>query len=94
MKWWRKVLPAKIHKPLGKLWPWRLAIGSFLFLFALQIAITGFVPGLSDCEKILSVTMVCLGLEAIILPLTFISGFARDIGISRTLLLMKSKNMV
>ena len=79
LKWWRKVLPVKIHQPLGKLWPWCLAIGSLLFVFALQIAITGFVPGMSDPDKILSVTMLCLGLEAIILPLTFISGFAHDI---------------
>jgi len=79
LKWWRKVLPVKIHQPLARLWPWGLAIGSLLFVFALQIAITGFVPGTSDPEKILSVTMLCLGLEAIILPLTFISGFAQDI---------------
>ena len=79
LKWWRKVLPARIHKPLGKLWPWCLAIVSSLFVFALQIAITGFVPGMSDPGKILSFTMLCLGLAAILLPLTFISGFAQDI---------------
>jgi hypothetical protein len=77
--WWRKVLPVKIHKPLGKLWPWCLVIVSSLFVFALQIAITGFVPGMNDPEKILSFTMVCLGLAAILLPLTFASGFAHDI---------------
>ena len=84
LNWWRKVLPVKIHQPLGPLWPWCLAISSFLFVFALQIAITGFVPGMSDPEQILSVTMVCLGLEAIILPLTFISGFAHDMAIRPT----------
>jgi hypothetical protein len=82
LNWWRKVLPVKIHQPLGKLWPWSLAIGSLLFVFALQIAITGFVPGMSDPDKILSVTMVCLALEVFILPLTFISGFADDIAVS------------
>jgi len=81
LKWWLKVLPVKIQKPLGKLWPWSLAISSFLFVFALQIAITGFVPGMSDPEQILSVTMLCLGLEVIVLPLTFISGFAYDIAL-------------
>jgi hypothetical protein len=98
LKWWRKVLPAKIHKPLGKLWPRCLAIVSFLFVFALQIAITGFVPGMSDPEKVLAVTMLCLGLAAILLPLTFMSGFAQDIAMRPnltlgTLLLMESKNM-
>ena len=79
LNWWRKVLPVRIRKPLGKLWLWCLATGSILFVFVLQIAITGFVPGMSDPERILSVMMLCLGLEAIILPLTFISGFAQDI---------------
>ena len=79
LNWWRKVLPVRIRKPLGKLWLWCLATGSILFVFVLQIAITGFVPGMSDPERILSVMMICLGLEAIILPLTFISGFAQDI---------------
>ena len=79
LKWWRKVLPVKIHKLLGKLWPGCLVIVSFLFVFALQIAITGFVPGMSDPEKVLSFTMLCLGLAAILLPLTFVSGFAQDI---------------
>jgi len=87
LKWWRKVLPVKIYQPLGKLWPWWLVISSFLFVFALQIAITGFVPGMSDPEQILSVTMFCLGLEAIILPLTFISGFAYDIAMRPNLAL-------
>jgi len=87
LKWWRKVLPGKMHKPLGKLWPWCLAIVSFLFVFALQIAITGFVPGMSDPEKVLSFTMLCLGLAAILLPLTFISGFAQDIAMSPNLAL-------
>jgi cytochrome bd-type quinol oxidase subunit 2 len=87
LKWWRKVLPIKIHKPLGKLWLWCLAIVSFLFAFALQIAITGFVPGISDPEKVLSFTMLCLGLAAILLPLTFISGFAQDIAMRPNLTL-------
>jgi hypothetical protein len=56
-----------------------LAVGAFLFVFALQIAITGFVPGMSDPEQILAFTMICLGVEAIVLPLTFIAGFAHDI---------------
>ena len=93
LKWWRKVLPVKIHKPLGKLWPWCLAIGAFLFVFALQIAITGFVPGMSDPEKILSVTLLCLGLEAIILPLTFISGFAQDIAMRPNPALNEKENL-
>jgi hypothetical protein len=92
LTWWRKVLPVKMRQPLGKAWPWSLTVGSVLFVFALQIAITGFVPGVIDPEVILSVIMISLGLEAIILPLTFISGFADDISKRPDLALVNNRS--
>jgi len=79
LAWWRKILPVKIQKPLGKLWPWFLIISSALLVFVLEIAITGFVPAVNDPEAILSIMLSCLGMEVVVLPLTFVSGFARDI---------------
>lgn len=76
--WWRKILPGKIQMPLGKSWLWCLIISSALLVFVLQIAITGFVPTLNDPETVLSVMLICLVVEAVVFPLTFISGFARD----------------
>jgi hypothetical protein len=55
LSWWRKILPVKIHKPLGKLWLWCLIVGSALLVFALEIAITGFVPTVNDPEIVLSI---------------------------------------
>jgi hypothetical protein len=83
--WWRKILPGKIQMPLGKLWLWCLIISSALLVFVLQIAITGFVPALNDPETVLSVMLICLVVEAVVLPLTFISGFARDIAMEPVL---------
>jgi hypothetical protein len=77
--WWRKILPVKIQKPLGKLWPWSLMISSALLVFVLEIATTGFVPTLNDPEVVLSMMLSCLGMEVVALPLTFVSGFAHDI---------------
>ena len=77
--WWRKILPIKIQEPLAKLWPWFLVISSALLVFALEIATTGFVPAVNDPEAVLSIMLSCLGMEVVALPLTFISGFARDI---------------
>ena len=77
--WWRKILPDKIQKPLGKLWLWCLIISSVLLVFALEIAVTGFVPGMSDPDAVVTVMLICLASEVVILPLTFISGFAHDI---------------
>jgi len=79
LTWWRKVLPAKIRKTLGKLWLWCLVISSTLLIFALEIAITGFVPWVNDPETALSVMIFCLIAVIILLPLTFMTGFARDI---------------
>lgn len=79
LAWWRKILPVKIQKPLGKLWPWSLAVSSSLLVFVLEIAITGFVPAVNDPEAVLSIMLSCLGVEALVLPLTFVSGFAHDI---------------
>ncbi len=77
--WWRKILPVKIQKPLGKLWPWSLIISSALLVFVLEIATTGFVPAVNDPEVVLSIMLSCLGMEVVALPLTFGSGFAYDI---------------
>jgi hypothetical protein len=79
LTWWRKVLPLKIRQLLGKLWLWCLGIGSALLLFALVIAITGFVPGVNDPEIVLSIMIFCLVAFLLVLPLTFITGFAHDI---------------
>lgn len=79
LAWWRKILPVKIQKPLGQLWPWSLIISSSLLVFVLEIAITGFVPAVNDPEAVLSIMLSCLGVEAGVLPLTFVSGFAHDI---------------
>lgn len=77
--WWRKILPVKIQKPLGKLWPWSLMISSALLVFVLEIGVTGFVPAVNDPDVVLSIMLSCLGMEVVALPLTFVSGFAYDI---------------
>lgn len=79
LSWWKMILPAKIQMTLGKLWLWCLMISSALLVFVLEIAITGFVPAVNDPEVVLTIMLVCLVVETIVLPLTFISGFAHDI---------------
>jgi len=85
--WWRKILPVKIQKPLGKLWPWSLIISSALLVFVLEIGVTGFVPTVNDPDVVLSIMLSCLGMEVVVLPLTFVSGFAHDIAMSPNIVL-------
>ena len=76
---WKKRLPRMIQVPLARLWPWDLVTCSVLLFFILEIAITGFVPTVSDPEAVLSVMLTCLAVVAVFLPLTFFSGFSYDI---------------
>lgn len=79
LTWWKKVLPVNLRRSLGRLWPWSLVINATLLILALWIAITGLLPGLSDPESALAGMVFCLAAVIFLLPLTFISGFARDI---------------
>ena len=79
LTWWRKVLPESVRKVLAKLWSWSLIAGSLLIVMALEIAITGFVPGVNDPDLILIIMLTALGAGLGILLLTFVAGFAHDI---------------
>jgi hypothetical protein len=76
---WRKFLPARMLTPLGNMWLGLLIICATLWVTVLAIATTGFVPGVSDPEAVLSLMLVGLGLQLVVLPLTFISSFAHDL---------------
>ena len=79
LNWWRKVLPAGMRRFLSKLWRPFLITSTVLILFALQIAIFGFVPGVSN-PNIISIIMVStLGAGLLFLILAFISGCAHDL---------------
>jgi hypothetical protein len=79
LAWWRGNLSAKGQARLAKLWPLSLVVSSALFVFALETATTGFVPGVVNPDTVLAVMLICLAAEVILLPLTFVSGFAHDI---------------
>lgn len=79
LTWWKKVLPIKSLATLAKLWQVSLIISATLLVIALILATTGFIPMVTDPEVVLSIMLVCLGLEVIAFPLTFVSGFAYDL---------------
>lgn len=79
LNWWQKTLPAGMRKFLSKLWQPFLIVSTLLILFALQIAIFGFVPGVSNADKISTIMVSTLGTGLLFLILSFISGCAHDI---------------
>jgi hypothetical protein len=78
---WKKILPARAVKPLIKVWLGLLIICAALWVVTLVIATTGFVPGVSDPDTVLTIMLIGLSLQIVVLPLTFISGFAHDLAV-------------
>jgi hypothetical protein len=80
LTWWRKVLPEGARRRLARIWPATLAIGCISFLIGIFIAITGYVPGVTDDDQILAICWYFIfggGLGMFLL--TFVAGFANDI---------------
>lgn len=75
---WEKAFRGKQALP-AKLWPWVLGTSVLLLVAALVIAVTGYFPGVSDPDSVVTIMLGFLAAEVIFLPLTFIFGFARDI---------------
>jgi hypothetical protein len=77
---WLKRLPDSPRRFLARIWQTTLTLGSLCFLIGLFIAITGYVPGQSDPEIILTIDWALIfggGLGFYLL--TFVAGFAADI---------------
>jgi hypothetical protein len=82
LTWWRRILPETIRPGLAKLWPITLVIASVGFLIGLEIAIFGYVPGVSksDPELILKICWsFVFGSGLGMFLVTFVAGFAYDI---------------
>jgi hypothetical protein len=77
---WRKVLPEGIRRGLAHIWPVTLIIGCLSLLIGIFIAITGFVPGTPDDDRILAICWSFVfggGLGMFLL--SFLAGFAKDL---------------
>lgn len=79
LMWWRQTLSPEARAPLAKLWPGSLVAGSLILLAALWIAVFGYVPGISDADRVLTFMLSALGMSLSLLLLTFVAGFAYDI---------------
>lgn len=77
---WRKVVPEAVRPGLARLWPVTLMLGSLSFLIGLFIAITGYVPGVTDDGTVLAVSwFFVFGGGWGMYLLTYLAGFAADI---------------
>ena len=74
----RHFLPAGVDRVLARRW-WALLVAGLVFgAVALEIAITGFVPGVTDPDRIQMICWTALGAMLIVLLLAIVAGAAHD----------------
>jgi hypothetical protein len=81
MRWCRNVVPVGVS---AKLWLSSLLVSLSLFAVALEIAIWGFVPGVSDPDRARLICWSALGAMLVVLLLAIVAGCAHDSERERT----------
>ncbi|NIO63962.1 MAG: hypothetical protein GTO35_15770, partial [Gammaproteobacteria bacterium] len=79
LNWWRKVLKPSVRRGLARLWIWVLIPGFLLGMLALVVADTGFMPGVSDPDLILTINLSMVGAMLVLFLFASVAGFAHDI---------------
>ena len=77
--WLRMVFPESVRGALARLWLWLLIVFTLLALIALEIAIAGYVPRVSDPRLVLHICWSILAVSLGILLAAFVCGFAHDL---------------
>ena len=79
LTWWGKVLPPGVRPFLSRSWAVTLALSSIAILIGLEIAVFGYVPGMTDPERIQAVALLFVLASAILNIITFIAGLGHDL---------------
>jgi len=79
LTWRQSVVPEAVGRVLSKAWPGLVAVGLALYAFALEIAIAGFVPAVSDPNRIQVISWCALGVGFATLILALIGASARGV---------------
>lgn len=77
--WLRVVFPESVRGVLARLWLWLLIVFTLLALIALEIAIVGYVPRVSDPKLALHICWSILAVSLGILLAAFVCAFAHDL---------------
>ena len=79
LNWWKAHISRNNRVAIAKTWLWSLIAASLMVLLALEIAIFGFLPGVSNLNLLQYIDWSILGAASIILLVTIVAGFAYDI---------------
>ena len=79
LTWWKRVLPESSWPILSRLWTVILVLASIAILIGLEIAIFGFVPGMSNPEQIQNTALLLVLCSALLYVISFIAGFGHEL---------------
>ena len=75
----KKLLGENIRRNIAFLWPYTLAATGTSWLIVIEIAVFGFVPGITDPDVKLAICWGFLLFSLFLINVSYISGFAYDI---------------
>jgi hypothetical protein len=79
LSWWRKKLGPGAGRFLAPLWPYALGLAALCWLAAIEIAVFGYFPGLTNADVILNVCWSFLLATMLFINISYVSAFAADI---------------
>jgi hypothetical protein len=74
----KKKIPSKLRNLLSKTWLCATFMSGAFFIIGLEISVFGYVPNVSDPEKIFSVCWSFLFASLFLINYSYIAGFAKD----------------
>jgi hypothetical protein len=75
----RRLGRMRISRAMARHWAVLLAVAAVLYLLALEIAIFGYVPGVSGSSNLLAICWSSLGVMFVLLALAIMGGRAADL---------------
>lgn len=79
LTWWGKVLPPRIRPLLSRSWPVTLVLSTVSILIGLEMAVFGYLPGISDPDRIMTTTALFVLASWILMMVSFVAGFGHDL---------------
>jgi hypothetical protein len=75
LTWWRKALPHSSWSFLSTLWAITLAMATLAIVLGIEIAVFGFLPGISVPAIIQNTAMLLVLISAVLYIISFVAGF-------------------
>lgn len=79
LHWWKKTLPRQTWPFLTRFYGVALTLATLSMLIALEMAIFGYFPGMTDLEKLTDTNMIFVFGAVVLYVMAFIAGFGKEL---------------